>query len=59
MIRSLKAHLVNGAAEALATVGNGVTQSNFSRDLAKIEALFVSIVKYNEITGVIRIDKIK
>lgn len=58
MIKSLKSYLVSGADEQLATLGNGVTQSNFSRDLKKLENLFASIVKYNEIIGVTRISKV-
>jgi hypothetical protein len=58
MIKSLKLHLVNGWDERLAISGNGVTQSNFSRDLKKLEKLFASIVKYNEIIGVTRISKV-
>lgn len=55
MKTSLRSHLVNGASESLATVGNGVSQSNFSRDLRKVESVFSAIVKYNEIIGVQRI----
>tara|TARA_R110000765_G_scaffold85189_1_gene164386 strand:+ start:1386 stop:1637 length:252 start_codon:yes stop_codon:yes gene_type:complete len=55
MKTSLKSHLVNGASEALATIGNDVSQSNFSRDLRKVEKVFSDIVKYNEIIGVQRI----
>jgi len=58
MIKSLKLHLVNGWDERLAISGNGVTQSNFSRDLKKLENLSASIVKYNEIIGVTRISKV-
>lgn len=58
MIKSLRLHLVNGMDERLAISGNGVTQSNFSRDLKKLENLFASIVKYNEIIGVTRISKV-
>ena len=58
MIKSLMDYLVAGANEQVAILGNGVTQSNFSRDLKKLEKLFASIVKYNEIIGVTRIKKV-
>lgn len=58
MIKSLRDYLVAGANEQVAILGNGVTQSNFSRDLKKLEKLFASIVKYNEIIGVTRISKV-
>jgi hypothetical protein len=55
IINSIRSYLVLGFDEALAILGNEVSQGNFSRDLKKVEALFKSIQKYNEITGVKRI----
>jgi len=54
MRKAIKSYLVDGQ-EPETAILHCVTQSNFSRDLAKIEALFVSIIKYNEIIGVRRI----
>lgn len=55
IINSLRGFLVLGLSEDMATLGNGVRQSNFSRDLKKLESVFANIQKYNEITGVKRI----
>lgn len=55
MIDSLRGHLVTGFDEGIATLGNGVSQGNFSRDLKKVEKLYGQLQKYNEIIGVSKI----
>ncbi len=49
MIKALKYHLVNGAAEKMAVAAFGVTQSNFNRDLSKLNDVARKIDKYFEL----------
>lgn len=48
-------YLVVGLSEDIVCLQDGLSQSNFNRDLNKLEQLYSQIQKYNEIIGVVRI----
>lgn len=55
MYNVLYSHLVECQTPRIAIMSSGVSQSNFNRDLKKLERIYRQIQKYNEIIGVIRI----
>lgn len=49
MEKALRAHLVQGMSEATSCAFHNVTQSNFNRDLAKLEAVAAVVEQIKEI----------